>query len=132
MTVLCRRLEQMGLVVASATSAVRGYQTVLQEQPDLVIADYFMPSEYGTYVLRRLKEDAHLERLPVIVVTGRDISARIGPKRNVTLEQQLRDLGAATILTKPLSQRLLAAAVRKCLSLNADQGPYSHWPDGAG
>jgi two-component system response regulator MprA/two-component system response regulator GlrR len=132
MAVLRRRLEQLGLVVTSATNALRGYRTVLQEQPDLVIADYFMPTEYGTYVLRRMKEDAHLEKLPVIVLTGRDISAWIGPKRDVTLEQQLRSLGAATILTKPLNQRSLEAAVQKCLSLNADQGPFAEWPDCAG
>ena len=132
MLALRRRLERLGLVVASATDALRGYRAVLQEQPDLVIADYFMPAEHGTYLLRRLKEDAQLETLPVIVVTGRDFSARMGPRRDVTLEQHLRRLGAATVLTKPLNARLLSHAVRRCLTMSAGRRPCSTPEDHAG
>lgn len=50
-------------------------QRISQEVPDLLILDLIMPEMDGFEVLRRLRADKRAMNLPVIVVTGIDLSA---------------------------------------------------------
>lgn len=115
-TILARHLKRLGMAVVGASNAVLGMRAIVRERPDIVITDYYMPNAFGTYLLRRLQQDDTGLNVPVIVVTGRDLLAQVHPSRSTTLEQELRRLGANSILRKPLNHHALAAAVAKCLS----------------
>jgi CheY-like chemotaxis protein len=114
--VLERLLGTFGVSVETAPDAVQGYRAVLRTRPDLVITDYFLPHEYGTYLLRRLKRFAFTSRVPVVVVTGRDLQADVSPPRETSLELRLKELGADAVYNKPLDESLLRATIHRYLT----------------
>ena len=114
--ILAGMLGRLGVSVETAPGAIEGYRTVLRTRPDLVITDYFLPHEQGTYLLRQLKRFPFTCRLPVVVVTGRDMTVDVCPPRNVSLDDRLRALGAEAVLSKPLAEPLLRETIHRYLS----------------
>jgi len=115
LSILRRHLMQLGIGFTGATNAVLGMRAIHRERPDLVIADYHMPNAHGTFLLRCLRQDLDLSTTPIIIVTGVDLRSSLDERRPLTVEQQLRRLGARSILRKPLNAHALSAAVHKCL-----------------
>jgi DNA-binding response OmpR family regulator len=76
------------------------------ELPDLILLDAMMPGLSGFEVLRRLKADAVLRSVPVIMVTAK------GQERDVV--NGLRE-GATDYIVKPFSLKELAARVELVL-----------------
>ncbi|GAB6876437.1 response regulator [Thermaerobacter litoralis] len=82
--------------------AEQGYQVVLAEdgrtalelarevQPDLILLDWVMPRMDGAQVLRALRRDPQLSRVPVIVMTG-----------SVGVDEIAFECGARWVLEKP-------------------------------
>ena len=115
MSILTRCLKDLGVTVIATTNAINGVRAIVREQPDMVLTDYYMPSAYGTYVLRHLQQDSSANQIPVIVITGCELTATIDTSRRMTLNQKLRELGATSILRKPLNRQALTRAVALCL-----------------
>src|SRR5579863_10076172 len=90
--ILERRLTASGYVVLQAVDGVEAIAAARQHLPDLILLDVTMPNLDGIEVCRRLKGDATLPFMPIILVTGRsdprDIIAGL-------------DAGADEYLTKP-------------------------------
>jgi len=76
------------------------------ELPELILLDAMMPGLSGFEVLRRLKADAVLRGVPVIMVTAK------GQERDVL--NGLRE-GATDYIVKPFSLKELAARVELVL-----------------
>ncbi len=76
------------------------------ELPDLILLDAMMPGLSGFEVLRRLKNDASLRSIPVIMVTAK------GHERDVLTG--LRG-GAIDYVVKPFSLKELSARVELAL-----------------
>jgi DNA-binding response OmpR family regulator len=87
------RLEAHGVAVVRASSGMQGYLSAHEYPADAILLDYNLPDGRGDYVLRRLKEDPLTAEIPVIVVSG---------VKDRSVERQLRRMGAANYLTKPL------------------------------
>jgi len=96
------RLREFGAQVVRASAGTEGYRRAFLDSPRAIILDYELPRGNGDYVLRRLKESPATRDLPVIVLTGR---------RDASIERQMRNLGAAEFLTKPMDWSLLRAAL---------------------
>jgi signal transduction histidine kinase len=62
-------LEQHGYHVASATNGRLALESVLQHKPGLIISDVVMPQMTGYELCSRIKSDAQLADIPVILVT---------------------------------------------------------------
>jgi two-component system alkaline phosphatase synthesis response regulator PhoP len=64
-------LERRGLKVVGAVSGMEGLEVVRQVKPSLVLLDLMMPGMDGWEVYRRMKADAMMKTIPVIIVTAK-------------------------------------------------------------
>jgi PAS domain S-box-containing protein len=85
-------LEELGCRVFTATSGEEGIAAAREHWPDLITLDLMMPGMSGWDVLKRLKEDRELRRIPVVVVSI------------VAAEGRGRLLGAVDLVTKPFER----------------------------
>ncbi len=70
----------------------------------LVLLDLNLPDMSGIDILRRIKEDEHLKRVPVVVLTTTDDKVEI---------QRCYDLGCNVYITKPVDYEGFATAIRQ-------------------
>ena len=103
-------LGSRGYAIATAADGEEALATARERLPDLVLLDVMMPRLDGLEVCRRLKGDAGLPFLPVILLT-----ARAGQECVV----EGLDAGADEYLAKPVDQVALLARVRSMLRIKA-------------
>jgi two-component system KDP operon response regulator KdpE len=82
-----------------------------KRQPDLIILDLGLPGGDGYVVMERLKTNAYLAIIPIIVVSARDPAAN--------RERALR-AGAKAFFQKPVRNDDLLAAIHWCLGENSE------------
>lgn len=70
----------------------------------LVLLDLNLPDMTGVDILKAIKENAHLKRSPVVILTTTDDSREI---------QACYDLGANVYITKPVNYEGFANAIRQ-------------------
>lgn len=104
------RLESLGYEVVVARDGQEALDMVRETLPDLVLLDIMMPRVDGLEVVRRLKADATLPFIPVVLVT-----ARASPKDVIAG----LDAGGDDYLTKPVDHGALVARVRAMLRIKA-------------
>lgn len=97
-----------GFRVLKATSSAPGMKLIASEQPDAVVLDIMMPDISGLDVLRFMRSDPQLAKIPVIVVSAKSMPADI----KTGLEA-----GASVYLTKPVGYLDLKEAVEKALGM---------------
>jgi two-component system phosphate regulon response regulator PhoB len=100
------KLTNAGHSVIRAQDGEQACILAARELPDLILLDAMMPSLSGFEVLRRLKADANLRAIPVIMVTAK------GHERDVL--SGLRG-GAVDYIVKPFSLKELSARVELAL-----------------
>ncbi|MFP5296985.1 MAG: PleD family two-component system response regulator, partial [Alphaproteobacteria bacterium] len=83
-----------------------GLRLMARHAYDLVLLDLEMPGMDGFAVLERMREDAALRHVPVVVQTGRE---------DVEAIDRCFHLGAASFVMKPLNWRLLTYQIRYVL-----------------
>jgi len=110
--ILRMRLSALGYEVIVAEDGEQALAKVAAELPDLVLLDIMMPKIDGLEVVRRMKADAGLPFIPVILVT-----AKASPKDVVAG----LDAGGDDYLTKPIDHGALVARVRAMLRIKALQ-----------
>ncbi len=64
-------LERRGLQVVGAGSGPEGLEAIRNLHPRLVLLDLMLPGMDGWEVYRRMKADATMKNIPVIVVTAK-------------------------------------------------------------
>jgi two-component system alkaline phosphatase synthesis response regulator PhoP len=64
-------LERRGLKVVGAGSGSEGLEIIRQVRPAVVLLDLMMPGMDGWEVYRRMKADAMMRTIPVIIVTAK-------------------------------------------------------------
>ncbi|MBZ8135425.1 response regulator [Afifella sp. IM 167] len=108
------QIEQLGYRVTTATNGAEAF-TLLREDPscaDVVMTDRIMPILDGMGLTRRLKRERDTRSIPVIMLTGaseeQDVSGGI-------------EAGAFYYLTKPPSEKLMAAVLSSALQEVARQ-----------
>jgi signal transduction histidine kinase len=63
-------LDAFGCEVVTATDAARGEALAISHAPDLILSDIGMPDVDGYQLMRRLRKNTGLERVPAIALTG--------------------------------------------------------------
>jgi len=108
--ILRMRLTALGYEIVVAEDGEQALAKVAETLPDLVLLDIMMPKIDGLEVVRRVKADASLPFIPVILVT-----AKASPKDVVAG----LDAGGDDYLTKPIDHGALVARVRAMLRIKA-------------
>jgi len=65
-------LEDRGFLVEAASDGMDGWNKLLSSRFDLVVTDIDMPHMDGLELVRRIREDPRLSKIPVVVVSSRD------------------------------------------------------------
>ncbi len=115
--VVSLKLRNAGYRVVTAHDGQEALEAAQQERPDLLITDYHMPQLSGLELCRRLKQDASLPQIPVIMLTARGYHLE---------PQDTEQSGILKMLSKPFSPRQLLATVNEVLEANGkgdDGGP---------
>jgi len=110
--VLRLRLKAAGYEVLTAYDGVSGLNLALglEEKPDLVITDIWMPSGSGFSFAYRLRESA--PNVPIIFITA---------SKQANLRQMAKDLAAVDFFEKPYDPEELLKAVAKALERRPSQ-----------
>src|SRR3970040_1533331 len=104
------RLAVHGYEILTATDGEEALAIAREKQPDLILLDVMMPKMDGLEVCRRLKADASLPFMPVILfpakADSKDIVAGL-------------EAGGDEYLAKPVDQAALVARVKSMLRIKA-------------
>lgn len=100
------KLEQEGYEVISANDGQSGLQKIKEEKPDMVLLDVMMPGLSGYEVCQKIKEDAELAGIPVVILTAK------GQERD---REQGLTMGASDYITKPFSPNRLLELVKNMI-----------------
>lgn len=101
------RLQAKGFDVITAADGEEALSKASSELPSLIVLDAMMPRVDGFEVLSRMKSDAQVSHIPVIMLT-----ARKGEKDIVSALER----GADDYLVKPFIPEELLARLSKLLS----------------
>jgi adenylate cyclase len=116
--ILRARLAANGYEILTASDGEQALDAVRQHLPDLVLLDVMMPKLDGIEVCRRLRADASIPFVPIILVT-----AKSEPKDVVAA----LEAGGDEYLTKPVDQAALVARVKSMLRIKALQDAVQEW-----
>jgi len=100
------RLRASGYSVVLATDAISAISVALKEKPDVIILDIGLPGDDGFTVVERLSLLQPNTRIPIIILTGRDLQNYM----DRIIEARVQDL-----LRKPVDTNVLLAAIEKVL-----------------
>ncbi len=99
-------LEEKGYEVLVAEDGEHAIATATTAQPDLIVSDLVMPYRDGYEVLRAIRTDERLSKIPVLILSMRDHEEDI-----VRGFEQ----GADEYVVKPFNAREFISRVRKLL-----------------
>ena len=100
-----------GFRVVKCFSSGPAINMIANETPDVVILDVMMPDISGLEVLKYMRHEPQLAKIPVIVISAKSMPSDI---------KTGMDAGASVYLTKPVGFLELKQAVEKVL---ADRKP---------
>ena len=99
-------LEMAGYQVKRAANGQIAYQMVLDEVPDLILADWMMPMMTGLELAKKLKQAENTAEIPIILLTAKsDEDDKINGF----------DAGIDDYVVKPFSPRELLARIKAVL-----------------
>lgn len=99
-------LENNGYKVDYSYDGFDGYLKTKEFQPDLILLDWMLPNISGIDLLKKIRSDADLEQIPVIMLTAKNME-----------EDKLEGLhdGADDYITKPFSVKEVLARISSVL-----------------
>ncbi len=91
----------------SALTGQEGLEKIVSLRPDAIILDLFLPDINGFSILEHLRSNASLQEIPVIVVSGAELTQE--------QKQRLEELGKTLLQKTSLSERELFEHLEKSL-----------------
>jgi len=103
---LSRRLQRQGYTLTLASSGLEALRLMRSQKFDLILLDMIMPGLDGYQVLTRMKADAALAHVPVVIMSSLDQDNSVA---------RCIEAGAEDYITKPFNPVLLRARIGACL-----------------
>jgi DNA-binding response OmpR family regulator len=106
---ICRILENSGYEVRAAFNGAEGLKMYMDERPDLVITDLYMPEKDGLEMIMELrKADA---KIRILAISGGSLNINIDDMLNAA-----EMFGADAILAKPFPLEIFLQRVKGLLN----------------
>jgi PAS domain S-box-containing protein len=100
-------MEQGRYKAILAEGGPAGWNSIKAKLPHAIILDLFMPEMDGFTILEHLRKDENLRNLPVIVITGADLTSE--------QRKQLDDLGQRLLQKSSLREKELISTIENAL-----------------
>jgi len=97
-------LERAGFEVATESNGQKAIDSILDDPPDTLVLDVMLPGLDGFEILRRVRADPRVEKLPVLMLTAK------GQRED---RKNALEIGADMFITKPFSNTEVVEAVRE-------------------
>lgn len=101
-------LKRDGYETLTAFAGEEGLQKATGEQPDLVLLDIILPDIDGFEVLRRLRNSAETQKVPVVIVSGKGDTASLF---------KAKDLKSNDYIIKPFTSQDLLRSIKRCIDV---------------
>ena len=75
-------LSDNGFDVRTASNGREGLKAIRESKPHLICLDILMPGETGVSLYRKIREDAALEAIPVLIISGINYYDSVDPEGN--------------------------------------------------
>ncbi len=111
--VTSRVLAREGYEVASARDGVEALEQMQELVPDALLVDVEMPRMDGFELTRRVRADARLAHLPIIMITSRNADKHLG---------HAKEAGVDAFLGKPYAEPDLVAKLAELIKSRARPG----------
>lgn len=95
-------LETLGYKTIYSYDGFDGFIKAKEEKPDLILLDWMLPNISGIEVLKKIREDADLKKIPVIMLTAKNMEDD---------KVEGLEVGADDYITKPFSIKELLARI---------------------
>jgi len=102
LTLMRTILKEFGFQAVTATTGAQAIDVAKQQRPALVLLDKNMPGMPGDEVIRMLRGEPGLDKLPILMLSGERIS-----------RAELAALGADGAVQKPFDVPLLMEQIRQ-------------------
>lgn len=106
--IVTRTLKNYDCVVYEAGNGEEGLAAAASEKPDVIILDITMPVMDGITMLSKLREDAELKAIPVVMLTAESSRENIA---------QIARLGVRDYLVKPFKDKQLIEKIGRIIPL---------------
>jgi len=95
---LTETLTRNGLRALSATDGRTGVELALAHRPDVIVLDLVMPGMTGFQVVRQLRDHPEGRNIPILVFTGKELTAEDRARLLTGVQAVVRKDGAAELL----------------------------------
>lgn len=95
-------LERAGFEVATESNGQNAIDSILDDPPDTLVLDVMLPGLDGFEILRRVRADPRVDKLPVLMLTAK------GQRED---RKNALEIGADMFITKPFSNTEVVEAV---------------------
>jgi DNA-binding response OmpR family regulator len=95
-------LKEFGFNPVTAESGSQAIDAAREQRPALVLLDKNMPGMTGNEVIRALRNDLGLDKLPILILSGERLS-----------RSELAELGADDAVQKPFDVVMLMEQIRR-------------------
>jgi two-component system, cell cycle response regulator DivK len=106
----CQYLAAYGFECRQARNGMEAFTKARENAPDILVTDLAMPTLEGSELIHRLGTDEATQRIPVIVLTGRDLGSTQFPP----------SFKSAALLTKPCLPEHLLQEIRRVLGRSGE------------
>lgn len=100
-------VEEQGHTALVSPHGKHAYETLLNNEVDMLLTDIMMPEMDGQQLIKTLRGDQKFANLPIIIM-----SAVVG----INDISNLLKLGATLFLAKPLDRKELLSYISRCLA----------------